>query len=224
MSNLYNPKASLPVSYQRATEALATCSKLDECKTWADKAAALESYGRQAGDDTLMREAQRIKARAIQRMGELLREIEEAKNQHDAAAKRARGDGSPSTRRDAWEAAGLSKDQAKQALRVAAVPAKDFERLVVKAEKPATLKALASAGTKHLSPKDLLQGRDPKEFAASTQAQGRLKDFVRTIVNEMDPAMVARAALPHEYAGISINARAAIPWLTQLIKEVEKKK
>ena len=31
------------------------CSSLDECKEWADKAAALASYGKQMDDDTLFK-------------------------------------------------------------------------------------------------------------------------------------------------------------------------
>ena len=41
---------SVPAAYEAARAALAKCVKLDECKEWADKAAAMEIYARQAKD------------------------------------------------------------------------------------------------------------------------------------------------------------------------------
>jgi hypothetical protein len=69
----------------------------------------------------------RIQARAIRRCGELLGEIEAAKNQHEVAGA---GDdtGNPVGRMQAAEEAGLSEHQAKTAIRVANVPADEFER------------------------------------------------------------------------------------------------
>jgi hypothetical protein len=67
--------ARLPATYESAKRALAECSRIDECQDWADKAAALASYARQARDDTLFSFATRIKARALDRCGELLRQI-----------------------------------------------------------------------------------------------------------------------------------------------------
>lgn len=68
--------------------------------------------------------AQRIKARAIRRTGELLKQIESAKgkvNQHTVQ----RGDASPlQTRAAAARQVGLSPDQQKLAIRVANVPAR----------------------------------------------------------------------------------------------------
>jgi len=66
-------RADLPERYEAATQALAECTRIDECKDWADKAQALASYARQAQDDTLEKHSIRIRARAIRRAGELLR-------------------------------------------------------------------------------------------------------------------------------------------------------
>ena len=68
--------AQLPAAYSVAKKALAECEKIDECKDWADKAAALGSYARQSKDESLFKLATRIQARAIRRCGELLKEIE----------------------------------------------------------------------------------------------------------------------------------------------------
>jgi hypothetical protein len=68
--------ARLPGSYEAAKRALAECERLDECKDWADKAAALSSYARQADDTALQDYAQRIGLRAVRRLGELLKEYD----------------------------------------------------------------------------------------------------------------------------------------------------
>ena len=124
--------AKLPAAYSAAKTALATCGRIDECKDWADKAAAMASYARQAGDDTLRKQADRIQARAIRRCGELLKAIEPKPG--------ARTDREPSTgdgtRSQAARDAGLSKRQQVTATRVANVPEFDFERDVESDEPP----------------------------------------------------------------------------------------
>jgi hypothetical protein len=69
------PAATLPVVYENAKAALQNCTQIDECQDWADKMAALASYAQQAEDDELLAMARRIKARAIEREGELLQSI-----------------------------------------------------------------------------------------------------------------------------------------------------
>lgn len=71
--------AKLPAVYEQAKQALAECTRIDECKSWADKAQALASYAKQAKDDSLRKCADRIQARAIRRAGELLKQIEPSK-------------------------------------------------------------------------------------------------------------------------------------------------
>lgn len=68
--------ARLPATYEAAKTALAECSRLDECQSWAGKAEALASYARQAKDEQLRKMADRIQARAIRRCGELLKQVE----------------------------------------------------------------------------------------------------------------------------------------------------
>jgi hypothetical protein len=107
---------------------------LAECAEWKNKAEAIASYARQAEDETLLNTATRIKARAIRRCGELLREIKPAKG----ANQNIRGGAPPKvhTRTEAAKGAGLSRDQSKQALRVAAVDERDFEAAVESAQPP----------------------------------------------------------------------------------------
>ena len=68
--------ARLPKNYQEAKQVLAVCDSVDQCADWADKAAALASYARQADDVELENFARRIRARAVRRCGELLRSFD----------------------------------------------------------------------------------------------------------------------------------------------------
>jgi len=153
--------ARLPQSYETAKNALSNCVSIDECQDWADKAAALASYAKQANDDELMKMATRIRDRAIRRAGELLKQIEPAPNHHGNSSRDGSG---PSSRKEAGDAAGMSDRQVKTAIRVANVPAEDFERQV-ESDTPPTVTKLAEQG-KQSVPKPVidLKGRDPKEY------------------------------------------------------------
>lgn len=83
---------------------------------------------------TLIKLATRIQARAVRRAGELLKLVEPQQG--------ARSDlGSVTTRSEVADAAGLSEHQRKTALRVASVPAEDFEAQV-ESDAPPTVTAL----------------------------------------------------------------------------------
>lgn len=62
------------VKYDAACRAIAECKAVDEVKGWADKAAAMQAYGRMAKDSTLEIDAAEIRIRAERRLGELLAE------------------------------------------------------------------------------------------------------------------------------------------------------
>ena len=159
--------ARLPAIYEAATAAIAECAQIDECKGWSDRMEALASYARQADDETLLKHAMRIKARAVDRCGELLKEIPPAANQHEVSA----GGGTPTGRMQAARGAGLSRDQAITAIRVANIPREEFERLV-ESDAPPTIEQLAERGTqKRQQPVtiDHLGGRDPADFRAATK-------------------------------------------------------
>jgi hypothetical protein len=182
--------ASLPQTYQAAQAALAQCSQVDECKDWADKAAALASYAKQADDHELERMAQRIRARAIRRAGELLKQIEPAPNQHVA------GVGAHTSRSDAARDAGMSKHQQVQATRVANIPEGEFNAQV-ESEKPPTLSQLAAQGTKPRENIVDLKGRDPKEYnralhyvadfeEAAKELEGQAHDLILPTLNDLE--------------------------------------
>lgn len=137
--------AKLPASYESAVTALTKASRVDECLRWADKAMALASYARQSRDDSLYKMSIRIQTRATRRCGELLKQIAPAPGRPSAENK---GDAPPNlSRTTVARDAGLSDDQRKTALRVAAVPKADFERQV-ESDNPPTVTKLAEQGTK----------------------------------------------------------------------------
>lgn len=194
--------AQLPASYENAKTALSACVSIDECQTWADKAAALASYAKQANDDELMKMATRIRDRAIRRAGELLKQIEPAHG-----ANQNIGVGTHTivlTREDAARDAGMSKHQQVQAIRVANVPAEVFERQV-ESENPPTVTKLAEQGKK-TAPRPVLdlKGRDPSEFNRALHFVAEFEDYQRAIekidadailpiLNEAERARVRKA-------------------------------
>jgi len=168
--------ARLPASYEAAKAALAECVRIDECKDWADKAEALASYARQADDETLMKQAIRVRDRAIRRAGELLKQIEPATGAHLKSA-----GGHTLSRKQAASDAGMSRHQMHTALRVANVPASDFEAQV-ESDKPPTLSALASQGIKPKPRQPVpLNGRSPDDFNKCLHFLGDMEHVVKLL-------------------------------------------
>jgi len=171
--------ASLPQSYEQAKTALAECSTMDECKDWADKAAALASYAKMSKDDSLRKMAERIQARAIRRCGELLRQIEPA---HGANQNISEGDRTIVTRSSLAEDAGLSKHQQVQATRLANIPTDEFTKMV-ESDTPPTVTKLAEIGTKRQLID--LKGRDPSHFNKALHFVGDFESYARQVI-ELD--------------------------------------
>lgn len=152
------------IKYEAACAALAECKAIDEVKAWADKAAAMQAYGRMAKDRTLEVDAAEIRIRAERRLGEMLtaakadgglnKGVTLAGNKADA------GQGSPAVvaddRRPKLADAGISKDLSSRAQKLAAVPAAEFEaELAAKRERDRKDGARVSArleasGERHL--------------------------------------------------------------------------
>lgn len=142
------------VRYEAARQALTECSRVDECKDWSDKAAALAAYARQAKDSTLHNLALRIQQRAQRRMGELLKLVPRAdtttrfgqEGNHPPERNGQEGTHPPVTRTQVAADAGLSEHQRKTALRIASVPESAFEA-AVESDKPPTVTEMAMRGT-----------------------------------------------------------------------------
>lgn len=206
--------APLPIVYERATKALAECSRIDECKDWANKAEALASYARQSKDDSLRKMADRIQARAIRRCGELLKQVEQKQganqNIQDGAVPKVL------TRTDAAQEAGLSERQRKTALRVANIPQPVFEA-AIESEAPPTVTQLAEQG-KQSKPEPLfdLEGIPPAHFARATELKGSLKRLAK-FCEEQDPLHIAKAFKPSEIADLRGYVAVIEQWIDRFI-------
>lgn len=113
------------IKYEQARHALAMCKQVDEVKDWADKAAAMQAYGRMAKDKALEVDAAEIRIRAERRLGELIaaQKAGPGLNRGAAATRSAETTALP-TLKDA----GISKDLSSRAQNIAAVPEQEFEQ------------------------------------------------------------------------------------------------
>jgi hypothetical protein len=131
--------ARLPENYEVAKRAIAECERFDECAEWADKAAAIASYARQADNWELEAYAQRIRLRAVRRLGELLKEFDarggDRRNKNVVALASDR----PS-RAVAAQEAGVSEHKTRTAVKIAAMPPDEFEAAVESNDPPGTTK------------------------------------------------------------------------------------
>ena len=136
------------VQYDAARHALAQCERIDEAKDWADKAAALAAYARQADDPELEAISRRIRARAFRRMGEISRELETGKpGPHREIGSSA---GTYLGKIAVLAEAGVSKTQAHRAEKVAAIPVEEFEQRV-ESDTPPPISVLLGRAPAHVS-------------------------------------------------------------------------
>jgi hypothetical protein len=210
--------ARIPATYAAAKTALAECSRIDECKTWADKMEALASYAKQTDDNALRQMADRIQARAIRRCGELLRAIMPAPGGRPSKPVPAAAQVS---RNQAARDAGLSPRQKNTALRVANIPVYEFEE-AVESDDPPTITELAERGKKPApNPLAHLRGRDPEEFKLSTQVQGQFRSFAG-FLDDADPPTAIRGAFEKERNVMTEYGKQISRWIDKLIRHIEK--
>lgn len=195
-------QARLPLVYEAAKQALATCENVDECKDWSDKAAALAAYAKQAGDDELMNRAIRIRGRATRRCGELLKQFDE----RGRPAENTMGSHGIS-QRAAAKAAGLSEHQQLQAVRVANIPAEQFEELV-ESDKPPTITALAKIGQRSAANTKQTPEVD-METAEIVDAPSRRTGTKIFIPEGSDIVSLCRKGIAFEDSGLATDAAAA---------------
>jgi hypothetical protein len=198
-------KATLPEKYEAAKLALVECHRIDECKDWGDKAAALASYAKQSDDKTMEQTAMRIRARAIRRCGELLKEFEATAGVRRAG--RGSAAGTTSARKKAGDEAGLTEEQRKDALRVANVPEEDFERQV-ESDDPPTISALAEQGKKPAKGVPIYeqQGMTKEEFQAGMYFRGAMVRYVE-FTEKYDPKDIVAGSMPDERQQILSNLK-----------------
>lgn len=204
----------LPARYEAAKAAISECAKVDECKTWADKAAALASYARQVKDESLERTAQRIKVRAIRRAGELLKQIESAPNRP-----KKKGGGAPTlTKAAAAQQAGLSRDQKVDALRIASIPEETFEGEVESDKHPTVARFSAMGVDKEKRARAI---NHPPNFIEATKAIEALEYFAERHCSRR-PALIAGGIDQRERRTIAKLIDDVVFWLSA-VNEILKK-
>lgn len=151
------------VRYEQAVRALAACKAVDEVKSWADKAAAMQAYGRMAKDKTMEVDAAEIRIRAERRLGEMIAAQKASGGLNRGVQLRGTTDGKSSVvvtddrrERPTLADAGISKDLSSRAQKLAAVPEAEFEAEVgqwrdrVSAEGKRVSARLEKSGERHL--------------------------------------------------------------------------
>lgn len=206
--------ARLPQVYTAAVNALAECSRIDECQQWADKAEAMASYAKQAKDDSMRKMADRIQARAIRRCGELLKQIPD-NNRGRPPKDIPDGTVTNITRTEAAADAGLSERQKVTALRVASVPESEFTAQV-ESDNPPTVTSLAEQGKKSLVD---LGTSSPAEFKLATSALATLRRFSE-FAADTDPARVAAGVQPSEADRVRKQVALIDSWLDKFITSI----
>ena len=208
--------ATLPAKYEAAKLALKECNKLDECRDWEDKAEALASYAKQQDDKEMEKTARRIRARAVRRCGELLKEIKKAQGANQNI--KAGADPNVRTRKQAAADAGLSPRKAKDSIRVANVPEESFEEQL-ESDSPPTKTNLAKQGTKKAVPRYEQLGMTKKAWQAGMHFRGHLSDMVRH-ASDFDPQEVVDGSTPKEREQIRKNIKIIDNYLDQLIAKI----
>jgi hypothetical protein len=215
--------AQLPRVYEHAVAALAECDRLDECNEWADKFAALASYARQADDPELENMARRIRARAVRRMGQLLREYD---GRGGDRSKNVTAPNFAPTRRQAARAAGISQTQQVTAGRVANIPLQSFNAYVESPRPPGTA-LLAQLGKRsHLSRSDRVSTitADFVEHMEIQHSAAHILEALLRIARETqrcDVEDVVEVLLDQKNAGHLQDVRSALGFASRLKEGLE---
>lgn len=104
--------AQLTPLYEDAKRSLAVLARVDEVKEMYDKHAAIAHYAKQIKDNSLLYYAERVYARALARIGELINDLSWKERQETAKTH------------------GLSTSDAAHAINIAALPKKVLDRFV----------------------------------------------------------------------------------------------
>lgn len=198
------------IKYEAARVALADCKAVDEVKSWADKAAAMQAYGRMAQDKTLEVDAAEIRIRAERRLGQLLADQKAAGGLNKGQLKQGpvvvandRGKTVP-TLADS----GISKDLSSRAQKLAAVPEPEFEAEVgewrerVTQEGKRVSARLQAAGERELAQQADEDAEPPslEELMASDRAADDELVAVRRIIDADDKLAEAVALIKQKDA------------------------
>lgn len=212
------------IKYEAACRALAECKAIDEVKAWADKAAAMQAYGKMAKDKTLEVDAAEIRIRAERRLGEMLvQQKADGGLNKGAQGKIQQHVGQAVVTNDRLKDApkladaGISKDLSSRAQKLAAVPEAEFEealaekreiqqregervtaRLLEKGEKHLKKQALAASEDQELAD---AMGADPVELLNDLQRENEaLLAQIKTLTAEDTKAELHKMILQRDHA------------------------
>lgn len=201
-----------PVNYETARRAIVACSRVDECKEWADRAAALVTYAKRVRDNAMKDAAQRIQLRARVRIGELLLEIPNAQGKGHKAVGPA-----PGSRRQTILLHKLG-DTALTCIAMARVPARMREQLI-EASPPVTATMLAGLGTrKRYAQEDRFRAGVPYRVAVGIHNDG-IGGFLRW-AHRHPPVALAQSMTREEAARLREYIRAADHWLAEFYRNL----
>lgn len=232
------------VKYEAACRALAECKAIDEVKSWADKAAAMQAYGRMAKDKTLEVDAAEIRIRAERRLGEMLTQQKADgglnKGTTVTGNKPGAGQGSPAVvtndRRPKLSDAGISKDLSSRAQKLAAVPDHEFEAEVgewrerVSAEGARVSTRLEKAGERALKkaaplPEDTeYEGPTEAEIAYHLERDAADQKAMAAILDASEPLAALKAEYERQAAELAVVKAARNGYMNQcneLIRRVK---
>jgi chromosome segregation ATPase len=208
------------VKYDAAIYAIAQCKSIDEVKTWADKAAAMQAYQRMAKDKTLELDAAEIRIRAERRLGEM---IAEQKAETGLAKPGVKPTANSVVTHDRIEIpklsdVGISKDLSSRAQKLAAVPAAEFEAEVgqwrerVQSEGARVSARLQAAGDRELKKEpvepEYTELDSLRDLVDELQAELAIARMGSEDTEEKQQAAKLIAELRQEVKNLSINLKA----------------
>ena len=204
--------ARLPETYTKAKLALAACVHIDECKDWADKAEAMASYARQSGDTELRKMADRIQARAVDRCGQLIKQIPAGKT---GPRLKSAGQIQLSDRDVARIAAGISKHLASTAVAVNSIQRAKFEREVESDNPPSVTKLAEMGRQRRQPPKAETRGASAEETRAAATLTEAVTAFARATKGiKIEVALAGCTATAAE--ALKADTKEAQAWLAML--------
>lgn len=141
------------IHYESACRELALAASVDEAKDWADKAAALRAYARQAHNTDMEVQVAEIRLRALRRLGELSKELEKADQSERGQDGRFPTAGK-TAKADTLREAGISTSAAHRCEQLADVPQEEFEGYLAEqrdAKEPASASGIVARNRGNLS-------------------------------------------------------------------------
>lgn len=185
----------------------------------------MASYAKQAQDETLYNHAVKIRTRATNQCGVLLKQHPKATTNHkgNKGDKKTPAPGFSKGRTQAAKDAGLSRRQAETAIAIASIPKKKFEALV-ESPKPPTITKLAEIGTKKRKERqvrlDEIGSRDPGDFRQMLNGFGLIERMAEKSDGYDVEAMV-RGSRAKDRRACLRNIETSKKWLSKLERRLK---